>query len=448
MVINKLFGKKDSKADINSLKERFSQVSGNPQDPSNQSSQTTVQVPPQQSSTNTNQQSIPVSSSPVQVHDALGNPLVEDTPSVQQMQAPASQPQVPPPVQVPQFGQQPLGSLQPNSPVPSQQVQTPSQPQQQVETASIPQSVPAPTQAPAQPANTSVDLPSWAVESAGEEIATELGNPQVVGSSQNQNKAAETLEQIEDKFYDAKLNSLIIDQVKELIEIDNNLNARIDDASSEIKKEIAEREKLSKKVDEHFDKVKELETNMEKFLGLYEMVTNQFNPFVDKGSSELFLDDADKKYDTPVIQNPNQASSPVPAQQPNNPIPAELQAPVSATPSQAPVQQAQAPPQQAPGSTWTYCPIHHNIHPSLHFELSNGQKLSSIYDVLAVLETMDDATFAAHVNLRQNDLSQWIYKVLGLTDLGQQLDLIKTKPEMIQSIRSYIQNKMKQANQG
>ena len=44
--------------------------------------------------------------------------------------------------------------------------------------------------------------------------------------------------------------------------------------------------------------------NMEKFLGLYEMVTNQFNPFVDKGDNDMFSENPDNKMSTPVVSNP------------------------------------------------------------------------------------------------------------------------------------------------
>lgn len=430
MVINKLFGKKDSKAGIDDLKERFSKVS---QAPQTEQSQPTVQVQDAIDQQPSAQQFSQVSPQPQM---SQGTPQQVSQPNVPQQQTQT-------------FGQQPLGmapTAQPLAQQAPQQLPVHQSPQpvpQQMPQAS-PQSSfaqqPIPQVVPIQeaPQTAATDLPSWAVESAGEEIAQEIS-----GTSR-QNKAQQTLEQIEDKYYDAKLNSLIIDQVKELIEIDNNLSQRIDDIASEIKKEIEHREKLATIVDTHFEKVKELEGNMEKFLGLYEMVTNQFNPFVDKGSSEMFLDDVDKKYPNPVVPDPEHPTVPVraPKTDMTDPIPPELRAPVTQQPS---VHENIS--QTAPAGEWVYCPIHHSIHPSLHFELSNGQKLSSIYDVLAVLEQMDDETFAAHVNLKQNDLSQWIYKVLGLTDLGQQLDLIKTKPEMIQSIRSYIQHKMKQANQ-
>ncbi|MCA9478564.1 MAG: hypothetical protein KC535_05445 [Nanoarchaeota archaeon] len=437
MVLNKIFSKKDAGADINSLKERFSQVGENTPSAASDALQ---------------------SSSPannVSVQDALStqdapltNPSPVSSPSPEQVSVPLSQQQ---PTPEP-FGQQPLGfapAQQAPSPVPSSTLGPVSSPASQQQPSPVSSPSQNPVNTPAQSStNSMTDLPSWAVESTGEEIATELSSQ---SNAEGQNRAAETLEQIEDKYYDAKLNSLIIDQVKELIEIDNNLNSKIDDISSEMKKEILEREHLAKKVDQHFDKVKELERNMEKFLGLYEMVTNQFNPFVDKGGTDMFLDDKDKTYPNPVVAPPPTGLSSLDelSKEPTS-APATQQAPPSQPPVQAQpqVQQAPSAPVSNQGGGWGYCPIHHNIHPSMHFELKTGQKLSSIYDVLAVLEQMDDETFSHHVSLKHNDFSNWIYKVLGLTDLGQQLDLIKTRPEMIQSIRSYIQSKMKAANQG
>ena len=63
MVLNKIFGKKDSSTNINSLKERFSQVSTDPN--SQQVPAQTVQV--QDALNNSSQQSVqqPVQSQPV-----------------------------------------------------------------------------------------------------------------------------------------------------------------------------------------------------------------------------------------------------------------------------------------------------------------------------------------------------------------------------------------------
>lgn len=255
----------------------------------------------------------------------------------------------------------------------------------------------------------SIDLPSWAVEDKSEPAST------------SQNAVAETLEDIQDKYYDAKLNSLIIDQVKELIEIDNNLNMKIDDVQSQLKKEVSNRESLQKEVAQHLQKIKELEQNMEKFVGLYEVVTNQFNPFVDHE-------------DAPPVKQ----TSPVASTVPNTP-PAPVRAPDAALQA-APVAPLIPASTTRPVDTtkWTYCPVHDDIPSENHFELMNGQKLTSIYDLLSVLESMSTETFKHHVTLERNDFAVWVEKALHLSDLSAEIKRIKTQSELLAVIRSYV----------
>jgi hypothetical protein len=77
-----------------------------------------------------------------------------------------------------------------------------------------------------------------------------------------------------------RITNLIMQQIKELIEIDNNLN----DKNKELENKISENSNTlstTKEIVQQFNSRLELiEKNMEKFMGLYEVVTNRFNPFV------------------------------------------------------------------------------------------------------------------------------------------------------------------------
>jgi hypothetical protein len=93
---------------------------------------------------------------------------------------------------------------------------------------------------------------------------------------------AKYLEEIKENHEETKLINLVIQQIKELIEIDNQLSKKIDEVQKAVSREIAEREKIVKTVDKHYKETKKIEKNMEKFVGLYEAVTNNFNPFVEE----------------------------------------------------------------------------------------------------------------------------------------------------------------------
>jgi hypothetical protein len=101
----------------------------------------------------------------------------------------------------------------------------------------------------------------------------------------NKKSIANYLDEIKESYEDAKLISLVIKQVKELIEIDNGLSNKIKEIEVTIKNEITEREKVSKQIDTLQKQIKSVEKNMDKFVALYEMVTNQFNPFIEKNDN-------------------------------------------------------------------------------------------------------------------------------------------------------------------
>jgi hypothetical protein len=87
--------------------------------------------------------------------------------------------------------------------------------------------------------------------------------------------------------------NLLLEQIKELITITNGLNSklkthqvRIDAFDSSIKD-------LKKKTLDFDERMIAFEKNMEKFIGLYEVVTNQYNPFVE--TTDTFSDEFQEK---------------------------------------------------------------------------------------------------------------------------------------------------------
>ncbi len=77
-----------------------------------------------------------------------------------------------------------------------------------------------------------------------------------------------------------RITNLIMQQIKELIEIDNNLNIKLKELESKIGNNISNVTDMKNVVDKFNSRLEFIEKNMEKFMGLYEVVTNRFNPFV------------------------------------------------------------------------------------------------------------------------------------------------------------------------
>jgi len=77
-----------------------------------------------------------------------------------------------------------------------------------------------------------------------------------------------------------RITNLIMQQIKELIEIDNNLNAKNKELEVKISDNSGALSETKSIVEQFNSRLEMIEKNMEKFMGLYEVVTNRFNPFV------------------------------------------------------------------------------------------------------------------------------------------------------------------------
>ena len=196
-----------------------------------------------------------------------------------------------------------------------------------------------------------------------------------------QNVIEESLEELKEEYDDAKLNSIIIEQVKELIEIDNNLNNKIDDLRVDLKKEIENREKLEQQISDHYHEQKELEKSIEKFIALYEVVTNQFNPFVRQDGAQ----------DLPNFT------------------------------------------QKAPEQKKS--PLHDET--DVHFVTKSGKRIKSLHELIGLLEQMPDDEFQHHVTMHKNDFSAWVHQALGKEDVASKIAPLRDKAAMISALKSF-----------
>lgn len=109
--------------------------------------------------------------------------------------------------------------------------------------------------------------------------------------------------------------NLIMDQIKDLIEINTSLNKKYRDLESKMTNVSSDVNTDKQSVTDLQTKINDVQNNMEKFIGLYEIITNQFNPFVDGG---------DETDDYEIDSNGN----PVPMKRPSYGLPNGMKMPM------------------------------------------------------------------------------------------------------------------------
>lgn len=116
-----------------------------------------------------------------------------------------------------------------------------------------------------------------------------------------------------------RITNLIMQQIKELIEINNNLNTKIKEVETRVSGNISSMVDVKNTVDRFNERLEFIEKNMEKFMGLYEVVTNMFNPFVSEDEHQT-PEPRDQK--PPAVEAeaiPAANASPEPKQDTSNP---------------------------------------------------------------------------------------------------------------------------------
>ncbi len=114
--------------------------------------------------------------------------------------------------------------------------------------------------------------------------------PDNMESGNNQSNAPATEQYVDPERLEEneRITNLIMQQIKELIEIDNNLNVKIKEIENKMKSNTSTTQYVKDVVDKFHQRLESIEKNMEKFMGLYEVVTSRFNPFVEEDQREMF----------------------------------------------------------------------------------------------------------------------------------------------------------------
>ncbi len=75
--------------------------------------------------------------------------------------------------------------------------------------------------------------------------------------------------------------------------------------------------------------------------------------------------------------------------------------------------------------------------PGAAFLLKNGQEVRNLKELLEALETIDDATYAHHVNEHRNDFAAWIQNILQQEDLAEQIRNKKAKEQLLRILKAH-----------
>lgn len=263
-------------------------------------------------------------------------------------------------------------------------------------------------------------------------------------------KVSSYLDDLKNQLDDSKLTSLIIQQVKELIEIDQNLNNKIAQLEEKLLKEIKERERLKQVVEQHYDEFKKNEKNMDKFIALYEVVTNQFNPFVEEKTEASGVkagDESGPKPYIPDIPGPEEEKNGRGKSTAAGSTTQQMQPSGSAGQADAPGKgQAQADPvrpamagEHSQNQVDEKAPTGAKVNPveQPHFTTKDGHVIKTLPDLVAMLRQMSSATFSHHVTEDRNDFASWVYHVIGNRQLAEEIGLIKNRFDMINAIMRY-----------
>jgi len=69
--------------------------------------------------------------------------------------------------------------------------------------------------------------------------------------------------------------------------------------------------------------------------------------------------------------------------------------------------------------------------PEDYFELTNGQRLESLMDLLNALNSMNEETFRHHTLRSRNDFEEWIMEGYGDEKLSKRVGKAKTREKMV-----------------
>jgi archaellum component FlaC len=279
-----------------------------------------------------------------------------------------------------------------------------------------------------------------------------------------------------------RITNLIMQQIKELIEIDSNLNTKIKEIETKLGDNTNAVNNMKAAFDTHKQKMEVIDKNMEKFMGLYEIVTNRFNPFIVEEDQvvakpaqvekvqeskveappaetqkapvrlvpavedSISMKEVEKKEPESFVMNAHASvmagevaqSVNAQIQQAMAGLAANLSAQIKASVKEQIetsgelrqiVKSAVA--DELKNSGDNEPPRLRKIPKNYQFHLPNGFLVDSRQSLIDGLKSIDDASFAKYVDGNKNDFAQWIALALKEDALAQVAARILTRADMI-----------------
>jgi len=257
------------------------------------------------------------------------------------------------------------------------------------------------------------------------------------------------------------MTNLILEQIRSLIEINVALNTKVKDLGNKVETSEKNVKKLNDQVSSFTDRITSIETNMEKFIGLYEMVTNKYNPFLVEDEQEIFREkksndiyegiDIEKlKQDAKNIINDLKRSN-VTSEENTDEVTKTIDKTKSTVPQDIKYPEedlVKEKPNIDDFGTYSNNKKPEELLESeddnlkklsseYHFVLNNGKLILSIPELLESLDEMDDNTFSHHVNDSKNDFYDWIKHSLD-SKFAEKIKDEKTRQGLKEKLKQHI----------
>ncbi len=292
---------------------------------------------------------------------------------------------------------------------------------------------------------------------------------------------------------DERMLNLILEQIKELISIDDDLNKKIKEINDKITKEATGAHETKRKVEGFDERISLIEKNMQRFMALYEVVTDQFNPFSassdeDSPGVPRMEERLEKEGLGPAVKEddimasfmtrpPPQMPPPQPPPQPwgyppQYPYPQQqgisqeslmwlykqlrednrrfLQQMTGRRPTLPRQKAASAPPDETSAklakvkSALTQAGVYEglpvstkardlirNVPEDQVFRTADGKVARNLLELLDIIAVSPDEFFKAHINDERNDVAEWIEGTYKDHELAAKIRSINSKEQLL-----------------
>mgnify|MGYP005619837349 CR=1 FL=1 len=239
------------------------------------------------------------------------------------------------------------------------------------------------------------------------------------------------LQDVRREYDEAKINSLIIKQVKELIEIDTALNGRIEDIDLDISKNKKKIGEIEKKIFEILEQVRETNLRMDKLVGLYEVVTNQINPFVKKEKKQQQAGGEDSQQGAPEPEKHETVQPWMQEAQEENKQLGEEQSAAQKTPRQKESEN------RISKNAEKQAVLFKKAGGGQEFILEDGKRITSIYELIEALQNEPEEIIYKHLNSQKNDFAKWIRHVFNENALADMAEKTSDRMHMVFILKGY-----------